>query len=179
MRFCDAGPYGGSGTVLTIGGGLTTDMLLYALRMHYFGGVKIDKRITQERFPAGDGPARLVVCTPNHFSSTGAGCRPNSATIPPLGVALEKIGSKLATWETAYRYFLANPNIVQRHELLLWVDLASKTDKVDAVMAVPGSEAPMVIMRQMERGAAFPDRMLFFAERPLQTTSDDNPFSPK
>jgi hypothetical protein len=181
LRFCEAGPYDRSHheQIVTIGGGITTDNLLYALHMYCFGGVFIHPDITARQLPAGEGPARLVVVKRYHFSSSGAGRAPNSARIPTLGEVLEHIGSKFASWETALRAFLTKPR-VWLHEpqpLLLWLDAQSKEEEVDAIYVKADVGDPMLHVWKLKRSNTFPD-VMFFSERPLNMESTGNPFGP-
>lgn len=176
MRFCEAGPYNMGQKIVTVGGGLKTSQLLYGLKYFYMGGVRVNKDITDERFPAGDGPARLVACMVHSFSSTGGGRRTNSAVIPPFGDLLTEMArseTEFASWETALKWFMFDSLVCQQFEMIiLWVSRDRGGGDVEIAWVGPGSEAPMVGLCKWSKSKPLPDKALFFTERPILTEPD-------
>jgi len=178
--FCPAGPYCGNTETLTVGC-FSTEYLLTALQNSYCGAAVIDPRINNDRFPAGNGPPKLVLCTPWKFSSSGSGHRPNSAVIPPFGDLLRKVkakfsGYKIASWEVALGYFVHDTNICIRQDLVLWIDEAAQGTAVDVVYVSRGDGGPTISMATIMKEHPLPERAMFFTEIPVLITEGDRPY---
>jgi len=160
-------------TVVKVGGGITTPMLLHALQALYLGGLYIDETITQESIPAGEGAARLAVVTPRYYASHNTE-EPN----PTFGETVIRLGSELASFDAAYNFFLTNTAIALSKRLFLWIDAESENDAIATVQVCAGGDGPSLHYRHVSKSDPVPNNAFFFSERALRTSPSTNPFGP-
>jgi len=156
--FCDAGPRMESpGTVITIGGGITSENMFNALNNLFSGGVEVMEEVREKRLPAGDGPARLVVSRRHYFEEGSLG-------MPSVGEFVSQLEC-LATWEIALRTFLTNPFMVSASPLLLWVGTKGVVNEngVEVIVARGGTDAPIIETYILWKDHKFPDYLHFFS----------------
>lgn len=138
------GPYCEQRVTVTAGGGITTDQLLSVLKEMFLGEALVGSPVTEETYPAGEGPLRLVTCERWAFRSSPA------RGIPTMAEFLSKVQvSEMAPWEVALRAFLTNPfaAVAEGDEVLLHLDDSTKDQgHVIGISALGGRKsAPRIV----------------------------------